>query len=277
MGFRLVWRGITTLTVEGDQLAPERLAALSLAEVSRLPILAGNFSAELGDLFSVAESPGQPSDMLTLEGDLRSVQSIGREMSRGTIVVRGDVGPYLGVGMSGGSISVHGSALSWAGAENQGGRIEISGDAGPFLGASLSGSRLGMREGVIVVHGSTGHDVGRRMRRGLIAIGGGVGDYCGNGMIAGSILVFGEAGRYAGLGMKRGTIGLFGSGHVTVLPTFIATGRYRFPFLALYARKLKEWGFPVAREVSSLEWERYNGDLAERGQGELLVAPGSGR
>jgi formylmethanofuran dehydrogenase subunit C len=109
------------------------------------------------------------------------------------------------------------------------------------------------------------------MRRGLIAIGGGVGDDFGKGLIAGSAFAFGQVGRHPGAGMKRGTIGLFGPGPVDILSTFASTGRYRFPFLTIYLRRLKEWGFPVPPEVFSRELERYNGDLVEGGQGEILM------
>jgi formylmethanofuran dehydrogenase subunit C len=71
--------------------------------------------------------------------------------------------------------------------------------------------------------------------------------------------------------MKRGTIGLFGPGPVDILPTFASAGRHRFPFLTIYLRRLKEWGFPVPLEVFSRELERYNGDLVEAGQGEILM------
>jgi formylmethanofuran dehydrogenase subunit C len=193
MALNLRWNGITTLSVEGVALNPETLASLSPAEVSRLPIPVGNTTAEIGDVFTVTPSSAADGpDVLVLEGDLRRVYGIGRDMSRGSIVIHGDVGPYLGVSMTGGSVEVHGDAAAWAGAENQGGRIEIRGNAGRFLGASLPGSRLGMREGRILVHGSAGDVVGRHMRRGLIAVGGDVGDDFGKGMIAGSAFVLGK-------------------------------------------------------------------------------------
>ena len=89
-----------------------------------------------------------------------------------------------------------------------------------------------------------------------------------------SAFAFGSSSRYAGAAMRRGTVGLFGTGPVDVLSTFAFSGRYRFPFLNVYFRQLAAWGFPVPSRVSSAELGRYNGDRAEGGQGEILVASG---
>ncbi len=74
--------------------------------------------------------------------------------------------------------------------------------------------------------------------------------------------------------MKRGTIAAFGDERPELLPTFAARGRYSFPFLAIYLTRLAGWGFPVPSDVFSPEMERYNGDLADGGQGEVLVRVG---
>jgi formylmethanofuran dehydrogenase subunit C len=173
--------------------------------------------------------------------------------------------------MSGGRIEVSGDAGHGAGAEMTGGFLRIHGNAGHDLGAARPGSRLGMRDGVILVGGSTGNDAGRLMRRGLIAVAGGVGDGFGNGVIAGTLFALGPVGDHPGLGMKRGTLGLFQEDPPDLLPTFVPTGRYRFPFLSVYLRHLVAWGFPVPSRVTSAELSRYNGDRAAGGQGEILV------
>jgi formylmethanofuran dehydrogenase subunit C len=131
-----------------------------------------------------------------------------------------------------------------------------------------------MREGVILVEGSVGDDVGLAMRRGLIAITGAAGDGLGRAMIAGSIFTFGTVGHLAGAGMKRGTLALFGlpdPSNPDLLPTFAPSGRSRPPFVTLYLRRLRQWGFPVPEPAFSGMLERYNGDLVERGQGEVLI------
>jgi formylmethanofuran dehydrogenase subunit C len=272
MSLVLRWKGATTLTVEGDSLSPANLGDCPAAEAARRPIPVGNGSAELGDLFEVVEfSAASPQRVLRIEGDLSHVQSLGRSLSEGVLFIDGSAGAYLGAGMSGGSIEVTGDTADWAGAEMTGGLLRVRGSAGQFLGASLPGSRLGMREGMILVHGSVGDDAGRKMRRGLIAVAGNAGTCAGRGVIAGTILVFGRAGRFAGAGMKRGTLGLFGGGSDGLLPGFERAGDYRFPFLTIYLKKLKSLGFPVPEALFSRTFERYNGDLSEGGQGEILA------
>jgi formylmethanofuran dehydrogenase subunit C len=41
--------------------------------------------------------------------------------------------------------------------------------------------------------------------------------------------------------------------------------------VALYGRQIREWGFALPQTVFTACLERYNGDLAVRGQGEILV------
>jgi formylmethanofuran dehydrogenase subunit C len=112
------------------------------------------------------------------------------------------------------------------------------------------------------------------MRRGLIAVSGPAGDDLGHAMVAGSIFAFGPIGLRAGAGMKRGTLALFGRDDAFaegLPPTFMPSGRGRPPFLTIYLRQLVRWGFPVPGAAFSGALERYNGDLAVHGQGEVLV------
>jgi formylmethanofuran dehydrogenase subunit C len=268
----LRWKDATTLPVEADRLRPEALAGMTAGSVARLTLPLGNTSAEVGDLFSVEGDPGDGH--LVFEGDLTHVRAIGERMTSGRVTVRGDVGPRAGLEMSGGELRIDGSAGPWAGAEMGGGLLRIAGDAGAGLGSALPGSRRGMTEGVILVGGSAGDDAGIAMRRGLIAIRGAVGEGAGRWMIAGSLFAFGPTGPAAGMGMRRGTIALFGQPDPAdpgVLPTFAASGRDRPPFLTIYLRRLLAWGFDVPGPVLSGTVARYNGDLADSGQGEILV------
>jgi formylmethanofuran dehydrogenase subunit C len=267
----LTWNDATRLPVEADGLRPEVLAGLSVLDVSRLRLPLGNTSVEVGELFHVE---GTTADgHLIMEGDLRCVRAVGAGMRAGAITVRGDVGARVGLGMSGGWLVVEGSAGAWAGAEMAGGLLQIVGDAGSGLGSALPGSRRGMTEGVILVGGSAGDDVGVAMRRGFIAVRGRVGQGAGRWMIAGSLFAFGAVGPMLGLGMRRGTIALFGQTAETsvVLPTFVRSGRDRPPVLTIYLRHLVGWGFDVPAAVFSGRLTRYNGDRADRGQGEVLV------
>ena len=269
MPLTLRWNGSTTRPVSGHSLRPDVLATVSGAEAARIDVAVGNGSAETGELFAIA---GDASDgLLILEGDLSNVRGIGEGMTTGAITIRGDAGPGLGVRMKGGTIDVLGSVGPSAGSGMLGGVLRIRGNAGGNLGGSEPGARVGMREGVIFVEGDAGDDVGIGMRRGLIAVSGACGDGTGRGMIAGSVFGFGRIGRNPGLGMKRGTIVVYGA-NPRIGPTFARGGRERPPFLAIYLKKLREWGFPVPEEAFAGDVRRYNGDRAEAGQGEILVA-----
>lgn len=273
MALFLRWRGTTTLPVEADGITPQKLASLSAADVGRSRVRLGNSVVELGELFEVDGSADDGH--LNLEGDLRQVDRLGQGMSSGTLTIRGDVGAELGAEMAGGRIEVEGTVGDWAGAEMRGGVLRIQGGAGRSLGSAYPGSRLGMRDGVILVEGSIGDDAGLAMRRGLIAVTGAAGDGLGRGLVAGSIFAFGPVGRHPGAGMKRGTLAFFGNSDPDpgLLPTFVPSGRSRPPFLTLYLRQLQQWGFPVPDSAFSGSLDRYNGDLAERGQGEIWVGP----
>ncbi len=272
MPLTLRWKDATRLPVEAEALRPDALAGLSAADVAKLRLPVGNASAEVGDLFAL---DGDPADRcLVLEGDLSPVRALGAGMATGVLRVVGDVGPRLGLGMLGGEIAVEGSAGDWAGADMRGGTLRIAGDAGDGLGSALPGARVGIREGVILVAGRAGEDAGLAMRRGLIAVGHGAGPGFGRSLVAGSLLAFGPVAGLAGMGMKRGTIALFAQpdpAEPGLLPTFAPSGRDRPPFLTIYLRQLRAWGFDVPEAVFSGGLARYNGDRADRGQGEILV------
>ena len=132
---RLRWLDRTSRPVIVRDLEPLKLLGLSVGDVLRQQVWIGNQTANLGELFEVSD---KDEGTLTLEGDLRHVQGIGKDMAGGTLVVRGDAGAFLGTGMSSGAIHVHGSVTDYAGAEIRGGFLEIHGSAGYGLGAALA-------------------------------------------------------------------------------------------------------------------------------------------
>lgn len=269
----LRWRESTTLPVDGSPLKPETFRERSSADAARVALRVGNSTAEVGELFVVEGNAADES--MIVEGDLRHIHKLGRGMARGSLTVRGDVGHQAGAEMVGGSFLLEGSCGDWAGAETRGGIFRIRGDAGSSLGAAYPGSLRGMREGLILVEGSAGDDVGLMMRRGLIAVGGSVGAGAGRGLIAGTIVARGRVGPALGVGMKRGTLVLASGDEEaerSISPTFAFAGRTRLPFLTIYAKQLAEWGFAVPEMMSPGLFDRYNGDLANGGQGEILVA-----
>ena len=93
-------------------------------------------------------------------------------------------------------------------------------------------------------------------------------------MIAGTIYACGPVGRQPGAGMKRGTLVLAGLGDEAeprLSPTFHFAVRLPMPILGVYASLLRERGFVAPPSVSSGEVDRYNGDLAVDGRGEILI------
>jgi formylmethanofuran dehydrogenase subunit C len=269
MPLTLRWLAATTLPVEGETLRPDSLTGLSALEVARRVVPLGNTTVEVGQLFHVT---GTADDgHLIIEGDLRHVRRLGAGMAAGHLTVLGDVGDHLGAGMREGTIEVSGRAGAWAGAEMRGGTLRIKGSAGHALGAAYPGSRRGMRGGLILVEGPAGDDAGLAMRRGLIAIAGASGAGLGRAMIAGSIFAFGPVGRFPGAGMKRGTLALFGTRAPNLLPSFRLACRDRPPFVTVYLRYLHARGFPFPEHTLHGTFVRYNGDLIERGQGEILI------
>ncbi len=151
--------------------------------------------------------------------------------------------------------------LAYIGHDMSYGSVTIEGDCGDFLGAN-------MRGGSIICHGGAGDRVGNLMRRGMILIDGNVGDYCGSRMLAGTIGVHGQVGNYTGFGMKRGTI-------LLTKPTNFHTtlqdcGTHNLLFLKLLFNAIK----PLKSKFSALSntcVQRYGGDIACSGTGEILV------
>lgn len=151
--------------------------------------------------------------------------------------------------------------LDYIGHQMTQGKITVESDCGDFLGAQ-------MRGGIIVCKGNANDRVGDQMRRGLILIDGNAGDYCGSRLIAGTIGVFGNVGNYVGFSMKRGTILL------TKAPKLHATiqdcGTHTLPFLALFFASFKGLSTRF-NTVKNMHVQRYAGDLACNGNGEILV------
>lgn len=254
--------------IDADLLAPGRLPARP-EEASALTLRCGREQIPLGDLCRI--SGGAPDNILRLEGaGLGLLRGLGRGMASGRLIVDGDADDDLGRELAGGSIEVAGDVGACAGLGMTGGSIRIGGNAGDSLGGAAPGAKAGMRGGTILVRGRAGADVGRSMRRGTIAVQGGAGDGFGINMIAGTLASFGPLGIAPGLGMRRGTI-LAPGPLPQLLPTFRHNGPFRSPFLALLWRHLAEIGVELPGDEPPPIMERWLGDLAERGRGEILA------
>jgi formylmethanofuran dehydrogenase subunit C len=266
MPLTLSLREQPAVPLETEGLRPDGLAGLGRAEIEALPVWHGNEQARLADFFTVS---GDGEEDVRVEGDLRSVKSIGAGMTAGRLTVAGDAGMHTGADMRGGELVVEGDVADFAGTGMRGGRLVVRGSAGHQLGGALPGERAGMRGGEILVHGDAGEQVGAGLRRGLIAVAGRLGDVAGLRMLAGTIVALGGLGATPGAATRRGTI--VAMTEVALLPTFAFACSYRPPFLRMYLRHLRALGLPVTDEQIEGRYARWSGDGLELRRGEVLI------
>jgi len=228
-----------------DCIAADRFAGLEAKDIAELPVVHGGQAGTLGEFFKIR---GGHSSVVRIEGDVPNVEAIGAGMAGGELTIDGSVGRDLGLAMSGG-------------------RIDVRGNAGDNAGGARPGAARGMTGGEIIVRGSVGDGAGARMRRGLIAVTGDGGRGTGEGMIAGTVVVFGKAGPGAGRFLKRGSIVALTP--IDRLGTFRYACTYRPPHVGLLLLYLRG-RVPVADRYVTGKYERYSGDLAELGKGEIL-------
>jgi len=255
-----------SVPLEAEALSPDVTAALAQDAIRALPVHLGKRQRRLDDFFEVE---GAASDEIEIRGEAERVKWIGRGMTRGRISINGNAGMHLGAYMKGGTIEVSGNVSDWLGAEMSGGLIRVRGNAGGQVGAAYRGSLSGMKDGTILIEGSAGLEVGMRMKRGIIAIGGPVRDFAGLEMKGGTIVLRGGAELRTGAWMIRGSIVCLTP--IRLLPTFARAAAYNPTFMPLYARHLAALGFSIPHEEPDGVFERYTGDAAVPGKGEILV------
>jgi formylmethanofuran dehydrogenase subunit C len=252
--------------LEAEVLAPDVFASLSHDEVRALPVFLGKRQYRVDDFFDVE---GAGSEDLLIRGDASRVRWIGRGMSRGRITIQGNAGMHLGAYLKGGTIEVTGNASDWVGGEMKAGLIHVRGNAGGQVGSAYRGSMKGMKGGTILISGSAGIEIGMRMRRGVIAVKGPVRDFAGLQMKGGTIVLMGGAEIRTGAWMVRGTI--ISLAPLRMMPTFSFACSYNPTFLNLYAKCLKPFGFVLPTAANDGAYQRYTGDGAVPGKGEILV------
>jgi formylmethanofuran dehydrogenase subunit C len=255
-----------SVPLEAEMISPDVMAGLKEDAVRALPVFLGKRQCRLDDFFTVE---GGESDQLEVRGDAAKVKWIGRGMTHGRINVVGNAGMHLGAHMKGGTIEVSGNASDWVGAEMTTGLIRIHGNAGGQIGAAYRGSLAGMKGGTILVGGTAGLEVGMRMKRGVIVVGGPVRDFAGLQMKGGTIFLLGGAEIRTGAWMFRGTI--VSLLPIPLLPTFAYACAYQPTFLGLYAKYLLPLGVSIPRDNKSGAYQRYTGDTAVPGKGEILI------
>lgn len=266
-GWTLRTRQVPALRVDLRGVTPGALAALSHAELERMPVGYGNALVPLAELFHVEP---RSDKSLVFAADLRRFDRVGWQMDGGVLIVEGAVGHYAGACMRGGELSVRGDAGALAACEMTGGTVTIDGDAGDFAASTLPGSMDGMRGGTLVVKGNAGARFGDRMRRGTAVVFGDVGDFLAARMVAGTIAIGGRASAHAGYGMRRGSV-VFAAAAPDVAPTFVPAIAEAPVFWQLLARDLAHHG-GVFAGLPGRRIERQLGDLAAGGKGELIIA-----
>jgi formylmethanofuran dehydrogenase subunit C len=266
-GWHLRLRAPPPLRIDLRALAPAVLAGMDMSDIERLPLAQGRASVAVAELFDVAQM--DRADTLHLEGDLSRFDFIGCGLVEGRIEIDGLVGHYLGAGLRGGRIHVRGHALDAAGCEMAGGEIEIDGNVGDFAAGAQPGSMDGMRGGTLVVRGNAGQRLADRMRRGTLVVFGDAGDFAASRMVAGTLAVAGRLGAHPAWGMRRGTLLCVGPAP-ELAPTFVPVRAQTPVFWQLLARDLARFAGPFAM-LASRRVERYVGDLAVGGKGEVLT------
>lgn len=253
--------------VDMSPLVCHKLSGLTPVEIAALELQSGKRKLRVDELFAVS---GFDTAQIIIKNSSHKLDYIGKELDGGEIQVEGNVGAYLGLGMKSGSIKVVGDTEIYAGCEMKKGYLEITGNAGDFLGGALPGNKMGMRGGLILVKGNAGARVGDHLRRGMILIEGNAGDYCGSRMIAGTIAVMGQTGRFLGYAMRRGTLLLWQQPELSA--SFNDCGSHTLAFLPMVFDSLAHLDSRFAHAGESFNRvQRYAGDMAEIGRGEVLV------
>lgn len=273
MSLRLTLRQPPPGRISLAGIVPNRLAALAMADIERLPLAWGKETPALGEFFRVAGAPGPH---LVFEGMDARFCDVARGMAAGECEIHGAAGDFVAADLLGGRVVVRGSVGAFAASGMRGGELHVQGDAGERLGAALPWQAAGMRGGRVIVDGSVGARCGDKMRRGEILVAGDAGDFCAARMVAGTLAVAGRVGAHAGYGMRRGTLLLLLPGAEPPLaPTFVETAFAADVFLRLLRRHwlaTLDAGGAFARRAGAAEWRarRWLGDLASDGRGEVI-------
>ncbi len=242
------------ISVEAENISPDRLAPLTLAQIRSLAAWQGNRKRQLSELFSVEgdDAPSKPDEVtITLQGDFSRVKRIGEGMTAGAVQVEGSAGMHAGNRMAGGLLRVEGNADDWLGREMRGGKIAVLGNAGNYAGAGYRGEKCGMRGGEIEILGSAGAFLGEHLCGGSIRVQGNAGDFPGAANQGGTIFIGG--GTYLpGAEMTKGTITV--KGKARLLPGF---------------QKME------VVVIEGEDYQKYAGDLVENGKGDLFIRAGS--
>ncbi|NKJ45196.1 formylmethanofuran dehydrogenase subunit C [Burkholderia sp. SG-MS1] len=258
--------------VDAAALRPTALAALSVADIERIVLPAGNECCAVGDVFQVSrDETAEDTAALIIEDAGPWLDRLGAQMDGGRLAVHGAAGDYSGFQMSGGVLAIDGDAGHFTGCEMRGGRLTVNGDAGDFIAGALPGDMEGMSGGTLTIRGNAGARLADRMRRGLVLVGGDAGEFAVSRLVAGTVGVAGRLGPHYAYGMRRGTLLL--AQRPALLPVTFTGGGHGFDvFWSLLVRSLANEMAPFSQWRAERLPARYTGDLAVDGRGEILIA-----
>jgi formylmethanofuran dehydrogenase subunit C len=213
------------LYLEAENVAPDKFAGKTAAQIAELHVHEGNTTSTLGKYFEVSGAAGATAadTRIVVVGDVKKVKYLGMKMSAGEVVVEGSTDQYAGAWMTGGKMLVKGNAEGFAATAMKGGELVIEGNAGNYLGSAYRGDWRGMSGGKILVKGNAGADVGMYMLGGEIVIGGNVDVHVMTHAEGGKVIVKGNAKSKLGGQLVDGTIIVFGSIDV-MMPGFKPAG-----------------------------------------------------
>jgi len=266
-----VKRLVLRLRAEPDQrldlspMVPERLAGRNTREIGAIAIHTTRRAVTIGDMFDLSIGD---VETIIIEGGSDRLDRVGEAMSRGTLVVEGDVGNRAGRAMTGGRLMIRGHAGHWTASGNKAGRIEVAGDVGDRLAGPLPGEIRGMSGGLVVVRGKAGERAGDRLRRGILIVEGAAAAYAGSRMLAGTPIVGGDIGPEAGYLLRRGTIVV--GAETGVSATFVDCGVQELVANRLMAAFLAA-DSAAAASLLRRPLRRFAGDMAVLGKGEIFV------
>lgn len=255
--------------LDASALRPDELAGLSRREIERLALgFEDGTSVLVGDLFDVS---GAASNRLHIVGNTSQCDRLASRMKEGHIQIEGDIGHGLGEQMSGGTIIVHRHAGHFVGRSMRGGKIVVHGNVGNGAGSGTSGAKKGMTGGEIVVLGNAGAETGVCLRRGVIAVAGTVGPHALRSALAGTLIAFGDVAEAAARWSKRAS--LIAMSDVGIPAGYAYACTFQPGFIRVLLTHLqREYSLPVTTEHMERSFERYCGDFAELGRGEILRA-----
>ncbi len=242
-------------SVELIGLTPDKIENMSLDDIRNMEFNYGRKKIRLEEMFDIEMNEIEGEPRIVIKNSNHLLKHVGEGMTKGEILIEGDVGMYVGAFMKGGKIVVYGNADNWAGQNMKGGELIIKGDAQNYIGSSYRGDWRGMSGGTIIVEGNAGNEIGEFMLKGLLHVKGNTGLYTGIHLNGGFIIVDGNVDIRVGAEMIAGAIVVNGKVK-EILPSFKYEGIVENPIIKL---SKKDQG----RKIEGVYY-KFTGDYGER-------------